>query len=262
VTAPLRDYSFDLDALAAALTPRTRLIFLANPNNPTGTHFNADAFDDFLPRVPEGVIVVLDEAYYEYVDEKNYSRAMSLVRSVKNLLVLRTFSKVYGLAGLRIGYGAGPADLLAQMDKIRTPFNTTSVGQVAALAALDDAPHVRHSVETNRAGLQQLADGLKRLGVKYVPSVANFLFVEFGSSAEVIAAELLRRGVIVRPLAWMGFPNALRVTAGVREENQKFLDALAEVREKLWEKSPARTSSPAGGAAPQSSPQIPPQRTR
>ena len=247
VTVPLRDFSFDLDALAAAVTPRTRLIFVANPNNPTGTHFIADAFDAFLARVPETVVVVLDEAYFEYVEAKNYSRSMDLVRAGRNLLVLRTFSKAYGLAGLRIGYAMGPEDLLAQMNKVRAPFNTTSISQVAALAALDDARHVERSVEMNRAGLDQLASGLARLGVKFVPSVANFVFVQLGGDAQSFAAALLKLGVIVRPLAWMGFPDAIRVTVGSREENQKFLEALAQSRGV----SAIRAAVPASDTPPQ-----------
>jgi histidinol-phosphate aminotransferase len=250
VALPLRDYTFDLPAIAAAISPRTRVVILANPNNPTGTHFTADAFDAFLARVPAEVLVVLDEAYYEYVERKDYSRSIALVRAGRNLLVLRTFSKVYGLAGLRIGYGVGPEDLLAQMNKIRAPFNTASISQVAALAALDDAAHVARSVEMNRAGLEQLAQGLARLGVKFVPSVANFVFVEFASDAEARADDLLKLGVIVRPLAWMGFSNAVRVTVGSREENDKFLQALAQIC----------AASSDGAAAPLSGP--PPQRTR
>ena len=247
VAVPLREYTFDLDALAAAVSPRTRLIFLANPNNPTGTCFSADAFDAFLSRVPENVVVVLDEAYYEYVALKNYSRSLDLVRAGKNLVVLRTFSKAYGLAGMRIGYGIGPEDLLAQLNKVRAPFNTTSIGQVAALAALDDARHLARSVEMNRAGLTQLGQGLALLGVTFVPSVANFVFVELGSGGEARADELLRLGVIVRPLAWMGFPQAIRITVGSREENEKFLQALAQ----LLGASPGCAPAPISGAPPQ-----------
>ena len=247
VVVPLRDYTFDLDALAAAVSPRTRLIFLANPNNPTGTHFTADALDAFLGKIRAEVVVLLDEAYYEYVERKNYSRSMDLVRAEKNLVVLRTFSKVYGLAGLRMGYGIGPEDLLAQMNKVRAPFNTTSISQVAALAALDDTAHVARSVETNLAGLEQLTRGLSQLGVKCAPSVANFVFVEIGPDAQARADALLKLGVIVRPLEWMGFPGAIRVTVGSREENDKFLQALAQIRGV----SADRAEAPAGGVPPQ-----------
>jgi histidinol-phosphate aminotransferase len=230
---PMRDYQFDLEAIARDLPEETKLIFLANPNNPTGTMFSADNLDTFLARVPEHILVVLDEAYYDYVDDPNYSRSIEVVRGGRNLIVLRTFSKVYGLAGLRIGYGIGPAALLAEMNKIRGPFNTSGVAQAAALAALDDTEHVRRSVESNRAGLAQMASGLHSLKIKFVPSVANFLLVIFGTDTEPLVEELLKHGVIVRPMRWMGFPMALRVTVGTHEENEKFLRALAEVRASL-----------------------------
>jgi len=243
---PMRDYHFDLEAIARDLPPETKLIFLANPNNPTGTMFNAGDLDDFLARVSENVLVVLDEAYCDYVDDPNYSRSIDLVRSGRNILVLRTFSKVYGLAGLRIGYGLGAADLLGEMNKIRGPFNTSGVAQAAALAALDDAEHVRRSVESNRAGLAQLTAGLKELGVKFVPSVANFLLVILGGDAESLTAELLESGVIVRPMGWMGFPNAMRVTVGTRDENEKFLQALAKLHKATAHSSAHRVHSPEG----------------
>jgi histidinol-phosphate aminotransferase len=230
---PMRDYQFDLEAIARDLPEETKLIFLANPNNPTGTMFSADNLDTFLARVPEHILVVLDEAYYDYVDDPNYSRSIEVVRGGRNLIVLRTFSKVYGLAGLRIGYGIGPAALLAEMNKIRGPFNTSGVAQAAASAALDDTEHVRRSVESNRAGLAQMASGLHSLKIKFVPSVANFLLVIFGTDTEPLVEELLKHGVIVRPMRWMGFPTALRVTVGTHEENEKFLRALAEVRASL-----------------------------
>jgi histidinol-phosphate aminotransferase len=230
---PMRDYQFDLEAIARDLPEETKLIFLANPNNPTGTMFSADNLDTFLARVPEHILVVLDEAYYDYVDDPNYSRSIEVVRGGRNLIVLRTFSKVYGLAGLRIGYGIGPAALLAEMNKIRGPFNTSGVAQAAASAALDDTEHVRRSVESNRAGLAQMASGLHSLKIKFVPSVANFLLVIFGTDTEPLVEELLKHGVIVRPMRWMGFPMALRVTVGTHEENEKVLRALAEVRASL-----------------------------
>lgn len=229
VRAPLRNYGFDLDALAAAITPKTRYIILSNPNNPTGTMFTAGEFDRFLAKVPPDVLVVVDEAYCDYVGRDDYSRSIELVRKGRLLLVLRTFSKIYGLAGIRVGYGIGPVALLAEMDKIRTPFNTAGVSQAAALAALDDAEHVRRSLESNRAGMHQLGEGLDRLGVKFVPSFANFILVDFGRVARPFADEMLKLGVIVRPVDWMGFPNCLRVTIGTREENDKFLIALARV---------------------------------
>jgi len=229
IETPLREYRFDLDAIARSLSPETKIVFLANPNNPTGTMFTADEFDQFLARVPSHVLVVLDEAYCDYIERADYTRSVDRVRRGANLIVLRTFSKVYGLAGLRIGYGLGPAGLLDEMNKIRGPFNTSGVAQAAALAALDDRAHVRRSIESNNAGLAQLTAGLHALGVRCVPSVANFILAEFGYDTEPLSEELTRRGVIVRPMRWMGFPHAIRISVGTQAENQKFLGALADL---------------------------------
>ena len=229
VEVPHRDYHFDLEKMSEFLPPETKLIFLANPNNPTGTMFTADDLDAFLTRIPEHVLVVLDEAYCDYVDHANYSRSIDIVRGGRNALVLRTFSKVYGLAGLRIGYGIGPAELLDEMNKIRGPFNTSGIAQAAALAAIDDKEHVRRSIESNRAGIAQLSEGLGKLGVKFVPSFANFILADFGFATEALSEEMLSHGVIVRPMRWMGFPNCIRVSVGTHDENQKFLQILAEL---------------------------------
>ena len=230
VAVPQREYGYDLEALARATGPQTKVVYLANPNNPTGTLFTANEFDEFLRNVPEDVVVVLDEAYYDYVERADYSRSIARVKEGRNLLVLRTFSKVYGLAGLRIGYAVGPAVLVEHLNKVRSPFNTSLVAQAAALAALDDSEHVRRSVESNRAGMKQLGEGLKALGVQVVPSYGNFLLVELGGDSRPVADELMKQGVIVRPMRWMGFPNAIRVTVGTREENEKFVKALERVR--------------------------------
>lgn len=229
--APLRSHTYDLDAVAERLSERTRVVYLANPNNPTGTMFPADAFDRFLRRVPDDVLVVLDEAYYEYVESPNYSRSLDYVRERRHLLVLRTFSKVYGLAGLRIGYGIGHPELIACLNRVRSPFNTTAVSQVAALAALDDAEHVAKSLANNRAGLRALSEGLMTLGATFLSSVANFLLVFTEESAEEEYEALLRQGVIVRPLRKFGYPRAFRVAVGKPEENEKFLEALKTVRQ-------------------------------
>src|ERR1700678_3256038 len=192
---PLRNYAFDLDAIARNLPPDAKLVYLANPNNPTGTMFIADELDSFLARVPEPLLGVVDEAYFEYVECSDYSRSIAVAQQRRNVIVLRTFSKVYGLAGLRIGYGIGPSDLLGEMNKLRGPFNTSGVAQAAALAALEDTEHVRRSLESNRAGLAQLASGLHSLKIKFVPSVANFLLVIFGTDTEPLVEECLSHGV-------------------------------------------------------------------
>lgn len=229
IEIPLKDYRFDLDAMAGSLNAKTKIVYLANPNNPTGTMFTANEFDAFLARVPGHVFVVIDEAYCDYIERPDYSRSVDIVKRRSNLMVLRTFSKVYGLAGLRIGYGLGPAVLLDQLNNIRVPFNTSNVAQAAALAALDDREHVRRSIDANNAGLAQLELGLQKLGIRCVPSVANFILAEFGYDTERLTEELTKQGVIVRPMRWMSFPHAIRVSVGTRAENEKFLEALADL---------------------------------
>jgi histidinol-phosphate aminotransferase len=230
VQTPMRNYTFDLDAMAAAVTPETRVIYIANPNNPTGTAFGAAEFDVFMKRVPGDVLVVLDEAYTEYAERRDLPKAMKIFKEYNNLLTLKTFSKVYGLAGLRIGYGIGHPTLVAEMNKLRTPFNVTSVGQAAALAALDDLEHVRRSVEMNHTERTRLFRELQRVGLQPVASETNFLFVPLaGMDAKGMCDQLLQAGVIVRPLAWMGFPEAIRISVGNPEENSKLLAAMAKV---------------------------------
>jgi histidinol-phosphate aminotransferase len=230
VQTRMKNYTFDLEAMAAAVTPETRVIYIANPNNPTGTAFGAEEFGVFMKRVPGDVLVVLDEAYTEYAERRDLPKAMEIFREYNNLLTLKTFSKVYGLAGLRIGYGIGHPTLVAEMNKLRTPFNVTSVGQAAALAALDDVEHVRRSVETNQGERARLFQELLRIGLQPVASETNFVFVPLGGmDARALCDELLHEGVIVRPLAWMGFPNAIRISVGNPEENSKLLAAMAKV---------------------------------
>lgn len=226
ILTPQKNFTFDLEAIARAVTPQTRIIYIANPNNPTGTAFGAAEFSAFLKKVPGDVLIVLDEAYREYAERKDLPDAMKLFREYNNILTLRTFSKVYGLAGLRIGYGIGHPTLVAEMNKLRTPFNVTSVGQAAALAALDDADHVQRSVEINRGERKRLFEGLKKIGLAPVESETNFLFVPIGPPAKALCDELLSEGVIVRPLAWMGFPEAIRISVGSPAENTKLLGAL------------------------------------
>lgn len=230
VQTPMRNYTFDLDAMARAVAPETRVIYIANPNNPTGTAFGHEEFVAFLRRVPGDVLVVLDEAYHEYAERADLPRSRELFRQYNNILTLRTFSKVYGLAGLRIGYGIGHPTLVAEMNKLRTPFNVTSVGQAAALAALDDDEHVTRSVESNRIERERLYVELGKLGFSPVRSECNFLFVPIGPNAKALCDELLLEGVIVRPMGWMGFPEAIRISVGTTAENTKLLMALASTQ--------------------------------
>src|SRR5262245_37739470 len=226
---PLRDFTHDLDAIAAAIGPRTRLVFLANPNNPTGTIFRRAAWEAFLRRVPAHVVVVADDAYAEYVEDPEYP---DTIRSRGDgsvaVVTLRTFSKLYGLAGLRVGYGVAPAAVIDAIARVRQPFNVNALALVAALAALDDAEHVRPTLAANREGMAYLVAAFGRLGLEHVPSAANFVLVRVGDAGRVYQA-LLRRGVIVRPMDVYGFPAHVRVTAGTRAENERFVAALGAV---------------------------------
>lgn len=220
-----RDWGHDLDAMAAAVTGKTRLVFLANPNNPTGTWFDRPALRAFLQRVPASTIVMLDEAYFEYVEHPDYPDGVTLLNEFPNLIVARTFSKVYGLAGLRVGYGVSSAAIADLLNRVRPPFNVNSLGLAAAEAALADEEHLRKTVKLNRDGMRQLEQGFRELGLPYIPSVGNFVCVEVGDAKRVNDA-LLRQGVIVRPVANYGMPHHLRVTVGLAEENSRFLGAL------------------------------------
>ncbi|MGB8474227.1 MAG: histidinol-phosphate transaminase [Candidatus Acidiferrum sp.] len=229
VLVPQRNFSVDLKGIAKAITPKTGVVYLANPNNPTGTAFGAKEFVEFLASVPDGVLVVLDEAYIHYAPSLDRRRSEEIFHSQKNLLILRTFSKVYGLAGMRIGFALGQPELLAAMNKLRTPFNTSGVAQAAALAALDDREHVDRCIATNASERKRLSEGLGKLGLRPVASETNFVFMEVGPEAKEICDELLHLGVIVRPLGWMGFPEAIRVSVGTAEENGKCLAAMEKV---------------------------------
>jgi histidinol-phosphate aminotransferase len=229
VLVPQRQFAFDLRTMAKAITSKTAVIYLANPNNPTGTAFDAKEFEEFVSSVPDGVLVVLDEAYIHYAVSVDLRHSEAAYHKRKNLLILRTFSKVYGLAGLRIGYAIGRPELVSAMNKLKTPFNTSGVAQAAALAALDDKEHVKRCIETNAIERKRLSEGLTKLGLRPVPSETNFVFIPVGPEAKEISDELLHMGVIVRPLGWMGFPEAIRISVGTAEENDKCLLAMAQI---------------------------------
>lgn len=227
IQVPLKDYGYDLDAIAARIDERVRVVYLANPNNPTGTLFTATETDRFLEKVPDDVLVILDEAYCDYVERDDYSHSLDYVRDGRYLIVLRTFSKVYGLAGLRIGYGIGHPEVIDALNKMRSPFNVSTAAMAAAMAALEDTDHVARSLEMNRRGMAFLTRELSGLGLKAVPSAANFLYVETGNAAQEDFKELLKLGVIIRPLGFMGMPQGSRVTIGTPEENQRVVEAFA-----------------------------------
>ncbi len=215
--------------MAAAIEADTRVVFIANPNNPTGTWVTRDALVNFLRRVPEHVIVVLDEAYTEYAEHPDFPNGLELQCDFPNLMVTRTFSKAYGLAALRVGYAVSHPQVADLLNRVRPPFNVNSLALAAAKAALNDDDYLQRTVELNRSGMQQLVAGLEQLGLKYIPSVGNFITVEFATEALPIYQKLLQEGVIVRPLQPYQMPNHLRVSIGLQEENQFFLDALARV---------------------------------
>ncbi|MDA8241140.1 MAG: histidinol-phosphate transaminase [Nitrospiraceae bacterium] len=225
VQVPLKDHTHDLGAMADAITPATKMLFIANPNNPTGTMNRKDEFDRMMERVPNDVLVVIDEAYYEYVSDPEYADSMKYLRSEKNVLILRTFSKIYGLAGLRLGYGIAKRELIADMNRLREPFNTNTVAQKAAIAALTDTDHVTRSRQVNEAGKDYLYRELRSMGVAFVPTEANFIFIPVEGSM-ALYEKLLKMGVIIRPMG----PKAIRVTIGLPEENRRFIEALKAAR--------------------------------
>ena len=226
IVVPLRNFTHDLEAMADAITPSTRLVFLANPNNPTGTIFFREHWEEFLATVPRDVIIVMDEAYAEFVEDPRYPDALADLRGDHLLIVLRTFSKIYGLAGLRVGYGVAHPDIIDLLNRLRAPFNVNTLAQVAALAALDDDEHVERTRQVNREGMAYLREALEDLGLECVPSWANFILVKVGNAGRLYDA-LLRQGVIVRPVPVYGFPEHVRITVGTRAENERLVRALA-----------------------------------
>jgi len=230
-TVPLRDHRYDLDGLVEAITPRTKIVYVCHPNNPTGTMNTRTELDRFFANVPEHVLVVIDQAYFEYIDDPDYPDAVEeYVKRGRRVLVLRTFSKIYGLAGLRVGYAVGPDDVCAAMAKTRRPFDVTTTAQVAALASLDDPAQIAGRRELNREGLASLAHILREHGLEPVNgAVGNFLYVDTGEDAQPLFERLLREGVIVRPLQGFGAPSAIRISVGTPEENAFFADALGRV---------------------------------
>lgn len=228
ITVPARDYGHDLEAMLNAITPATRVVFVANPNNPTGTLASPGAIAEFVNRVPANVLIVMDEAYFEFLE--NPVDLLPGIRAGENtnLLVMRTFSKIFGLAGLRLGYGIGHPELISILEKIRQPFNINSIAQAGALAALDDEEHLTKTKSNNTAGLEFFNGELRRLGIDYVPSSANFVLAKVGAGARVFA-ELQKRGVITRPMAGYQLPEWIRFSVGTDAENKRCVAALEDV---------------------------------
>ena len=226
---PLRDHTYDLEGLLAAIGPRTKLVYVCHPNNPTGTANGRAELLAFLDRLPEHVLCVLDQAYFEYIDDPDYADGIELFREGRRLVVLRTFSKIYGLAGLRVGWAVAPADVVTATSKVRRAFDVSATAQAAALASLDDPEEIAARRQLNAEGLARLAEILRGHGLDPAgPARGNFLFADVGGGRDLFE-RLLREGVIVRPLDGFGAPEAIRVTVGTPEENELFAVALGHV---------------------------------
>jgi len=239
-SVPQKNDHHDLSAMAEACDAETALVYIANPNNPTGTYVGRAAFDAYFDRVPEHVLTVIDQAYFEYVEAPDYPDSLDDLRAGRNVVVLRTFSKIHGLAGLRIGYGITSAAVTRALEAVRSPFNTSALAQVAALAALEDTGHVERSRRENARGASFLQAELARRGIEFTPTVANFILVRTDLPAADLYQRLLARGVIVRPMEAYGYPTGVRVSIGTEAENRRFLEALDD----SLSPSGSRTHSP------------------
>lgn len=227
--APARDFGHDLEAMAALVTDRTRVVWIANPNNPTGTWQPVSALRAFIESLPKTCVVVVDEAYTDYVSESDFPDSSQWIGTYPNLIVTRTFSKAHGLAALRVGYGLSDPAIADLLNRVRQPFNVNSLALAAAAAAIGDRDHVHASVSLNDAGMEQITQSISRMGLGYIPSVGNFVSVDLGRPAAPVNEALLRKGIIVRPIANYGLPNHLRISIGLEHENARFITALQEV---------------------------------
>lgn len=229
IEVPMVEGKHDLSAMLSAITGKTKIVWICNPNNPTGTMLTHGEVADFIANVPPHVLIVLDEAYYEYTRGTDFPRSLELMKQHPNVLILRTFSKAYGMASLRIGYGIGSPDIIHSINQVRGPFNTTRVAQAAAVAALQDQEYIQRCISLNREGIEYLTGEFARLGLSWFPAFGNFIMVETNRPAKDMFEALLRRGIIVRGGHVLGFPTKLRVTVGSREQNEAFIRALEEV---------------------------------
>lgn len=233
VAIPLAEFTHDLTAMLHAVNKQTKIIYICNPNNPTGTIVTQSQVDDFMAQVPDDVLVVFDEAYYEYVERADYVSGLRYLQNGKNVIVCRTFSKIYGLAALRIGYAFTTPEIASAIERVTEPFNVNSVAQTAAIAALDDVEHLQASQELNKKGKQFLYEQLNNLGLIYVPTQANFIFIDTGQDCRQVFQGLLQQGVIVRTGDIFGYPTYIRVTIGSPAENARFINSLKNVLESL-----------------------------
>ncbi len=230
IKVPLKDMTFDLDAMAAHFSPKTKLIFICNPNNPTGTIVGKAAVDAFLAKVPEKAVVVFDEAYAEFVSDPAYPNTLDYIKAGKNVILTRTFSKLYGLAGTRVGYAVAPPHLMDVLSRVALPFPVNRLAQAGALAAMDDKEFVEKTLKTNNDGRAYLYEEFTKLGMEYAPSHTNFIFVNIHMDCQKVFQELLKVGVVVRPGHLWGFPQHLRVSIGTMEENKTFIQELTKLK--------------------------------
>lgn len=229
IEVPLKDGTHDLDAMLDRVTDRTKIVWICNPNNPTGTIVNHDQVKQFMEQVPSHVLVVLDEAYAEYIVSEVYPKSLDLLKQYNNLIILRTFSKIYGLASLRIGYGIGHPDVIHTINQVREPFNTTRMAQRAAMAAISDQSFISYCREENAKGIEYMTSEFKRMGLSYYPAYGNFIMVDVNRPAEIVFKQLLSKGIIVRGGHQLDFPTSLRVTVGSQKQNEKFIHTLEQI---------------------------------
>lgn len=226
---PLKNWTHDLEAMLSKVNEHTKMFFITNPNNPTGTIVTADQVEAVLDALPERCILVLDEAYYEYVDDPGYTRSVEWIKQGRNVIALRTFSKIYALAGLRVGYGIAPASLIALLERVRLPFNVSSIAQAGAIASLKDPNQVAKTREQNRRSKEYYYREFEKMGLPYTPTQANFVWVDVQRDCKKVFVELLKRGVIVRTGDIFGYPTHIRVTTGTDEQSERFITTLREV---------------------------------
>ncbi|MFC1752886.1 histidinol-phosphate transaminase [Thermoproteota archaeon] len=233
IETPMLDYTYDLSAIASKINKKTRLIFIANPNNPTGTIVTHQDFLDFLRRVPAHIVVLVDEAYCHYVDDPDYPDTIGLIKKFPNLIVTRTFSKIYGMAGLRVGYGLGQKALIQTLAKVKPPFNMNSIGLFAAEKVLNNDDHIKKSLKTNQSGKDYLYKELKSMSIEFIKTEANFICLFFNCQSSIVFEALLKFGVIVRSLTSFGFENGIRVTIGPESYNKRFIQALKNIMSEI-----------------------------
>lgn len=229
IEIPQVDYRHNLKTMLSAIKSNTRLVFVDNPINPTGTIVTKEEMDEFIKHLPENVMLILDEAYYEYIDDPLYPQSFTYFNEGKNIIILRTFSKIYGLAGARLGYGIADSKIISDLMKLRISFNVNRISQVAGIAALEDYDHIEKARKINEAGKEFMYDAYKRLGLFFVPTYGNFIFVNFEQDSQIVFEALQKNGVITRPIKAYGFQNALRITIGTERQNKKLIKALEKV---------------------------------